>query len=51
MSPSARHLRGKRLLYSVTNRDNPLSQLSLRDLKLHKYTKLHKYAKWSGISY
>ena len=32
MSPSARHLRGKRLLYSVTNRDNPLSQLSLRTL-------------------
>lgn len=39
MSPSARHLRGKRLLYSVTNRDNPLPQLSLRNLKLHKYTK------------
>lgn len=45
MSPSARHLRGKRLLYSVTNRDNPLSQLSLRTLNCINIQKLHKYAK------
>lgn len=50
MSPSARHLRGKRLLYSVTNRDNPLPQLSLRNLNCINIQKLHKYAKWGEMS-